>query len=68
VKAPVGIGNVEGMMVEAPLPSDLGADEARFDLALALGELGTGSGELFGVDFGAVVFAITLFLSGLNFD
>jgi hypothetical protein len=31
---------------------------------LALGELGTVSGELFDADFGAVVFAITLFLCG----
>jgi hypothetical protein len=67
VKAPVGIGNVEGMIVEAPLPSVAifsGATE-RFDLLLvALGELGTASAELLGADFGAVVFAITLFLCG----
>jgi hypothetical protein len=57
----VGIGNVEGITVEAPFPSVAlsGTTAERFGLALAaLGELGTGSGELFGVDFGAVVFAI----------
>jgi hypothetical protein len=70
VKAPVGIGKVEGIMVEAPFPSAFSGDDvARFDLAfVALGKLGTDSVELFGVDFGAVVFAITLFLCGLNFD
>jgi hypothetical protein len=53
------------MTVEAPLPSvvTLRVAMERFDLPLvALGELGTGSGEFFAVDFGAVVFAITLFL------
>jgi hypothetical protein len=58
VKAPVGIGNVEGMILEAPFPSDLSAPE-RFDLLFVAR---TGSIELFGADFGAVVFAITLFL------
>ncbi|MGB8908486.1 MAG: hypothetical protein WCC84_07025 [Candidatus Cybelea sp.] len=62
MNAPVGIGNVEGITVEAPFPSPVTFSPAtaeRFGLALAaLGELGTGSGELFGVDFGAVVFAI----------
>src|SRR5579871_538045 len=57
VNAPVGIGKVEAITVEAPLPSPpalVAAD--RFDLALvAL----AGAGE---ADFGAVVFAITLFL------
>jgi hypothetical protein len=70
VNAPVGIGKVDGMIVEAPLPSPPALVDAadRFDLALAalagLGtdELGTGSAELFCTDFGAVVFAITLFL------
>ncbi|MBV8532052.1 MAG: hypothetical protein JO104_12110 [Candidatus Eremiobacteraeota bacterium] len=57
------------MTVDAPLPSPLsGADAGRFDLAFAaLGELGTVSAEL-STDFGAVVFAITLFLCGLIFD
>ena len=66
VKAPVGIGNVEGMMVWAPLPSViLSATEERLDRGrVALGDSGTGSAELFGADFGAVVFAITLFLCG----
>ncbi|HEY6325640.1 MAG TPA: hypothetical protein VIW73_03865 [Candidatus Cybelea sp.] len=58
------------MIIEAPLPSPVAFVEAvdRLDLLLAalagLGtdELGTGSAELFWVDFGAVVFAITLFL------
>jgi hypothetical protein len=53
------------MTVEAPLPSvvTLRVAMERFDLPLvALGELGTGSAEFFAVDFGAVVFAITLFL------
>jgi len=54
------------MTVEAPLPSPKtlsGATADRLDLPFeALGELGTVSGELFGADFGAVVFAITLFL------
>jgi hypothetical protein len=62
VNAPVGIGNVEGITVDAPFPSPVtfsAATAERFGLALtALGELGTGSGELFGADFGAVVFAI----------
>jgi hypothetical protein len=60
VNAPVGIGNVEGIMVEAPFPSPTfkGATLGRFVRVFALGELGTGSGELFGRDFGAVVFAI----------
>ncbi len=70
VNAPVGIGKVEGMIVEAPLPSTPTFAEAaaRLDLPLVAlaeleaDELGTGSGELFGADFGAVVFAITLFL------
>jgi len=54
------------MTVEAPFPSLSFIDAAlgRFVRALALGELGTASGELFGADFGAVVFAITLFLCG----
>src|ERR1700729_3511687 len=44
-------------------------NRSRFDLAfVALGELGTGSGELLGAGFGAVVFAITLFLCGLIFN
>ncbi|MGC2405063.1 MAG: hypothetical protein WA431_01470 [Candidatus Cybelea sp.] len=56
-------------MVEEPFPSAFSGDAARFDLAfVALGKLGTDSVELFGVDFGAVVFAITLFLCGLIFD
>jgi hypothetical protein len=67
VKAPVGIGNVEGMTVEAPFPSVVtlsGATADRFDFPLAaLGESGTASAEFLGADFGAVVFAITLFLS-----
>src|SRR5580658_4430098 len=52
VNAPVGIGKVEGMTVEAPfpsLPTFIEATVDRFDLPLAaLGELGTRSGELFG--------------------
>ena len=51
-------------MVEAPFPSvvTLRVARERFDLPLvALGELGTASAE-FAADFGAVVFAITLFL------
>ena len=45
------------------IPAEHGGAEAGYSvLSVALGELGTGSGELFGVDFGAVVFAITLFL------
>ncbi|MGB6518588.1 MAG: hypothetical protein WBE79_08825 [Candidatus Cybelea sp.] len=49
------------MTVEDPFPSPItfSAATERFGLALAaLGELGTGSGELFGADFGAVVFPI----------
>jgi hypothetical protein len=65
VNAPVGIGNVEGITVEAPLPSvifKLATD--RFDRGLAaLDDSGAGSVELLCADFGAVVFAITLFLS-----
>jgi len=62
----VGIGNVEGMTVEAPLPSLVIFSDAaeRFDRGLAaLDDSEADSVELFGVDFGAVVFAITLFLS-----
>jgi hypothetical protein len=65
VKAPVGIGKVEGITVDAPFPSlsFIEAAEGRFDLGLvALGELGTVSGEFLDEVFGAVVFAITLFL------
>jgi hypothetical protein len=53
------------MICDAPFPSVriLAGAAGRFDLALvALDELGTGSAKLFGADFGAVVFAITLFL------
>jgi hypothetical protein len=60
------------MTLEAPFPSPVFSEAAlgRFDLLLAglaletdlLDELGTGSAEFFGADFGAVVFAITLFL------
>jgi hypothetical protein len=57
VNAPVGIGKVEGMALEVLIPSDPIFDEAvgRLDLPLV-------SPELFAGDFGAVVFAITLFL------
>jgi hypothetical protein len=58
VNAPVGIGNVEGITLEAPFPSDAIFEAAdRFGLLLA-------SPEAFAGDFGAVVFAITLFLYG----
>jgi hypothetical protein len=59
VNAPVGIGNVEGMTLAGPLPSATTFDEAadRFGLLLV-------SPEPFEGDFGAVVFAITLFLFG----
>ncbi len=58
VKAPVGIGKVDGMTPE-PFPSVTAFGEAgeRLDLPLV-------SPELFAGDFGAVVFAITLFLCG----
>jgi hypothetical protein len=49
------------MILEAPFPSDLSAVPERFDLLFVAR---TGSIELFGADFGAVVFAITLFLCG----
>jgi hypothetical protein len=57
VNAPVGIGKVEGIGIE-PLSIPT-FDEAvdRLDLPLV-------SPELFAGDFGAVVFAITLFLGG----
>jgi len=59
------MGKVEGITVDAPFPS-LFNDVERFDLGFAaLGELGTDSGELLRVVFGAVVFAITLFLCAL---
>jgi hypothetical protein len=54
----VGIGNVEGITLEAPFPSEAIFEAAdRFGLLLA-------SPEAFAGDFGAVVFAITLFLYG----
>jgi hypothetical protein len=61
VNAPVGIGNVEGITLEAPFPSDaiFGAAD-RFGLLLE-------SPEAFAGDFGAVVFAITLFLYGWKY-
>jgi hypothetical protein len=59
------------MIVDAPFPSVVTLSDAtadRFDFArVALGESGTASAEFFGADFGAVGFAITLFLSGLIF-
>ncbi|MGP8099969.1 MAG: hypothetical protein ACLQHL_04250 [Candidatus Cybelea sp.] len=59
MNAPVGIGKVEGMAREVLIPSIPTFDEAveRLDLPLV-------SPELFAGDFGAVVFAITLFLGG----
>jgi hypothetical protein len=61
------MGKVDGITVDTPFPSEprFSDVEARFDRPFAArDELGTASGELFGVDFGAVVFAITLFLCG----
>ncbi len=52
VNAPVGIGNVVGMTLEAPF--DAVVATARFDLPFA-------PAELFAGDFGAVVFAINFF-------
>jgi hypothetical protein len=49
------MGNVAGMTLEAPFVADSMA--ARFDLPFV-------PAELFAGDFGAVVFAITLFLYG----
>src|SRR5581483_6965884 len=68
VKAPVGMGNVAGMTVDAPLPSAPRCDVAeRLDLPLVTRVgLGTDSAGLFVADFGAVVFAITLFLCADN--
>src|SRR5579863_10549470 len=57
VNAPVGIGKVEGMAFDVLIPSVPTFVEARLDLPLV-------SPELFAGDFGAVVFAITLFLGG----
>jgi hypothetical protein len=58
VNAPVGIGKLDGITPDAPLPSPalFGAAD-RFGLLLV-------SPEAFEGDFGAVVFAITLFLCG----
>ena len=61
MNAPVGMGNVAGMTLEAPLETAEAADPllpldaGRFDLPFAPAELFAGA-------FGAVVFAITLFL------
>jgi hypothetical protein len=56
VNAPVGIGKVDGITFEEPGPSvALAEAEERFGLLLV-------SPEAFAGDFGAVVFAITLFL------
>jgi hypothetical protein len=66
VKAPVGIGKVAGITVEAPLPSTT-LDAERLDRALLTRDgLGTDSAGLLDADFGAVVFAITLFLCADN--
>ncbi|MBV9233764.1 MAG: hypothetical protein JO030_06965 [Candidatus Eremiobacteraeota bacterium] len=57
------MGKVDGITLDAPSPPALAAGFDRFVLGrLALGW--AASTELFGVDFGAVVFAITLFLCG----
>jgi hypothetical protein len=50
------MGNVEGMTFAPPSPADLVDAEVRRDLPLV--------SPLFAGDFGAVVFAITLFLYG----
>jgi hypothetical protein len=60
------------MTVDAPLPSLVifsVATADRLDRAfVALGDSGTGSAEFLGVVFGAVVFAMLLFLSYESFD
>jgi hypothetical protein len=55
------MGNVEGMTVEEPLPSIFADDRFVRGLGVradSFDALRTGSEELFGADFGAVVFAI----------
>jgi hypothetical protein len=67
------MGKVDGMTVEAPFPPATSFKAAdRFDLAFGpLDELATasfdvGSAGLFAWGFGAVVFAITLFLCSVS--